>query len=247
MTSPSNLPPSIREREKTVLFAVGYIPYKVTLWLSPRTSYSVGDVNEAVGRQLPDQGKGIFMIVASTKELQVGVFRYDKTTGCSKPGNKLLPRPKCRHRMMNMLMRKPDIRVASRFLYNGYDHQYNIDDKGSIYALMECVPPSEPYHNEDVRSSQMIQDLKLTLSEHYTVDRQGGDFSRHCPFSGEGDLSIFKSTCSAAVVNLHPNNEIPPDDDICDTTKVSPTKPGEYRCVSIENKVAGNLGREVEQ
>ena len=116
--------------------------------------------------------------------------------GCSKPGNahcKLLPRPKCRHRMMNILMRKPDIRVASRFLYNGYDYQYNIDDKGSIYALMECVPPSEPYHNEDVRSSQMIQDLKLTLGEHYTVDRQGGNFSRHCPFLGEGTFQYSKA------------------------------------------------------
>ena len=103
MASLSNSPPS--NREKTVLFVVGYTPYKVTLSLPPRTAYSLGEVNEAVGRQLPDPGKGQFTIVASTK-VQVGVFQYDKTTGCSKPGNthyQLLHMPKCRHHTMKML------------------------------------------------------------------------------------------------------------------------------------------------
>ena len=60
------------------------------------------------------------------------------------------------------------------------------------------------------------------------------------------------------VVDLHSNDGtddgtndgITPDDDTRDislSTKVSPTKPGEYRCVSIEKKIASNLGSDVDQ
>ena len=227
--------------------------------IAPRVgAFSFDEVNEAAGRerkpQIPDQGKGVFMIVTSTNELQVAVFRYDKTTGCSTPSDahNLLPMPNCRHRMTEMLMRemlmrKTDIRVGCRFLYNGHDQQYTIDDKGdiNINSHVECFPPPEPFQCEIIRSSQMIQGLKLALGEHYTVAHQGGNFSHHCRFSGGGDLSIFKSTCSAAVVVLHPNDGtddgIPPDDDIRDislNTKVSPTKP---------NTVSINLGSELDQ
>ena len=100
----------------------------------------------------------------------------------------------------------------------------------------------------------MIEGLKLALGEHYTVEYCFGNF-----FSGGGDLSILKSRSrSAVVVDLHSNDGtddgtddgITPDDDTRDislSTKMSPTKPGEYRCVFIENKIACNLGSDVDQ
>ena len=139
---------------------------------------------------------------------------------------------------MKILMGETDIRVGSKFLYNGHDQQYTTDDKG-VHALRQFSPP-DSFEQQENRSARMIRGLNLALGEHYTVQFEGCNYSRHCPFSGGGDISIFKSTCSAAVVNLHPSG-IPPDDD------TTPTKPGEYKCVSIENKIAGHLGREVEQ
>ena len=253
-------------KKKTVLFVVGHTLYKVTLSLSRQNVFSFDEINEAVGRQrkpqIPDPGKGQFKIVASTTEQQVAVFRYDKTTGCSKlsGAHNLLPVPNCRHRKIKMLMQThTNIRVGSRFLYNGYDQQYTIDDKGDMFTRVECFPAPKNFQCEISRSLEMIEGLKLALGEHYTVEYWFGNFSRHCPFSGGGDLSIFKSRSrSAVVVDLHSNDGtddgtndgITPDDDTRDislSTKVSPTKPGEYRCVSIENKIASNLGSDVDQ
>ena len=66
--------------------------------------------------------------------------------------------------------------------------QYTIDDKGGINidTSMECFPASEPvFLREDTRSAKMIEGLQLALSEHYTVEVQGGNLSHHCPFSRE--------------------------------------------------------------
>ena len=283
MASPpsnSSLPLKKRKIEegktKTVLFVVGHGPYKVTLSLSRQNVFSFDEINEAVGRQgkpqIPYPGKGQFKIVASTTEQQVAVFRYDKTTGCSKlsGARNLLPVPVCRHRKIEMLMQTPtNIRVGSRFLYNGYDQQYTIDGKGDMLTRVVCFPAPKNFQCEISRLYQMIEGLKLALGQHYTVECWFGNFSRHCPFSGGGDLSIFKSRSpSAVVVDLHSNDGteqttsdigrtndgtddgITPDDDTRDIslgTKVSPTKPGEYRCISIENKIANSLGSDVDQ
>ena len=135
-------------KKKTVLFVVGHTPYKVILSLSRQNVFSFDEINEAVGRQrkpqIPDPGKGQFKIVASTTEQQVAVFRYDKTTGCSKlsGAHNLLPVPNCRHRKIKMLMQThTNIRVGSRFLYNGYDQQYTIDDKVTcLHAWSVSLP-----------------------------------------------------------------------------------------------------------
>ena len=182
-------------KKKTVLFVVGHTPYKVILSLSRQNVFSFDEINEAVGRQrkpqIPDPGKGQFKIVASTTEQQVAVFRYDKTTGCSKlsGAHNLLPVPNCRHRKIKMLMQThTNIRVGSRFLYNGYDQQYTIDDKGDMFTRVECFPAPKNFQCEISRSLEMIEGLKLALGEHYTVEYWFGNFSRHCPFSGGGDL-----------------------------------------------------------
>ena len=260
MASPPSKKRKIEEGKiKTVLFVIGHSPYKVTLSLSPQNAFSFDEINEAVGRQgkpqIPYPGKGQFKMVASTTEQQVAVFRYDKTTGCGKlsGAHDLLPVPVCRHRKTEILIQThTNIRVGSPFLYNGHDQQYTIDDKGDMLTRVVGFPAPKNFQCENSRSSQMIEGLKLALGQHYKVEFWSGNFSRHCPFSGGGDLSIFKSRShSAVVVDLNFN-----DGTEQTTSDIGRTNAGtddgitpddDTRDISLGTKVSPNLGSAVDQ
>ena len=272
MASPPSKEQKIEEgKTKTVLFVVGHSPYKGTLSLSRQNVFSFEEIKEAVGRQgkpqIPYPGEGQFKVVASTTEQQVVVFRYRKTIGCSKlsDSRNLLPVPVCRHRKIETLMQTPtNIRVGSRFLYNGYDQQYTIDGNGDMLTRVVCFPAPNNFQCENSRSYQMIEGLKLALGQHYSVEWWFGNYNRHCPFSGGGDLSIFKSCSpSAVVVDLHSNDgteqttsndgtddESTPDDvtrDISLGTKLDTRDISLGTKVSPTNKIANSLGSGVDQ
>ena len=238
------------ELKKTLLFIVGHQPYKETLMLPVCRFLTCREVDAAAAEQheqlIPYEVDGEFESVVSLSSLRVAVFRFRNTTRCSNThseAHRSLPPAGLQYCMIETVMKnvRVTIKVGSAFLYNGLQQPYTITD--SVIGMepprapaVSRVRPSEP---EIVRTAHMMQGLRQALAmKDYTVS-PCWDTRHYSPFSGGENISIFKKTSSAVaaiVLQTIPSDmDTPSDADVL----VSPPERGEYRCISIENKVSG--------
>ena len=78
----------------------------------------------------------------------------------------------------------------------------------------------------------MMQGLQQALAmKDYTVS-PCWDTKHYSPFSGGGDISIFKKTSSAVAAIVLQTSDM---DTPSDAAVLSPPECGEYRCISIES------------
>ena len=96
----------------------------------------------------------------------------------------------------------------------------------------------------------MIKGLTSALGQHYKVKSWSGNFNRHCPFSGGGDLLIFKRHSQSAVVLDFNFSDEQTTSDIGRTnagTDDGITPDDDTRDISLGTKVSPNLGSAVDQ
>ena len=180
-------------------------------------------------------------------DLQVAVFSYSHTVGCSyvrSPSHADLSIPRQRHREFFDVLKntETEIRVGSKFLYNT-ELLYTIGECDGQPTIQQpvrdfsCLPLY--YVNEANKTGEMLHRLKNALKEAngYSVLISGGDDAHYCPFSGGGDISILNKDSSAAAVVMTPllQQSATPSEN---TAEVSPQNVGESRCCAIENKVS---------
>ena len=157
--------------------------------------------------------------------------------------------------------REPNnLRVGSQFLY-GYNHGYIVEN-GEV-TVSHCLPPTVQFQcNENERTGKMA----FKLQEHYNITVGGRDSNHFSPFSGGGDIVIFKKSAMSATVvgtdnlgvdiedsggpegqDMVDTNITAPDDlgaggcegqDMVDPIPITPPKQNEFRCGSLEAKVS---------
>ena len=252
----------------TTVYVVSVTLYKAFLRLPRWTSFTREDVAKAAEKQgvrkPPKLPLGTFEVFLSAKEYQVAIFRFSSVTGCRQTDSaqhRKLPLPKTRHKTMQEFTREPNgIRVGFKYVF-GFDHPYAV--QGGKIVLESCkMPTTAPGPNTELtRTVDMVGflqnkfrgDLYITLFQ---------DRSHFCPFSGGGDVGIFRAG-SASVALLQrtaspepeetqaaPQEAAPPTEtlDSCPSSPslsqqqsqqvVTPPREGEYRCTSVENKVS---------
>ena len=93
-------------------------------------------------------------------------------------------------------------RLLSRIQYLfGYNHEYAVH-KGKIELSNQIPEIAAQALSENQRTARIVQDLLTTLGKEYAIEVGSGKESTHyCPFSGGGNVRIFKKgSASAAVV-----------------------------------------------
>ena len=248
---------------KTVIFVIDHTPYKATLNLPKKIHFSIKEVADAVAlhpgcKELIPLPAGYFEVLHYVSdgsiEIQVALFRFRDAVGCRKtesPQHSNIHKPIVRHRDLQSLIKKENnIRVGSHFVF-GFDQQYSVNENGSI-IVSQPHPPNiqiEECRPENERTYDMMVGLKAALGEDYIVSSYTGDTRVHyCPFSGGGDISIFKRGSSSVSVVMTEFTDS--DSDALVVTpphrgmqsdrsegQATPPKDGEYGCVSVENKV----------
>ena len=142
--------------------------------------------------------------------------------------------------------------MGCHFLF-GYNHDYNIENGEIILAQQHPKKKIGCQRSEKERSAEMAIELRSALGDGYYITCLGRESNHLCPFSGGGDLNIFKGgECYAAatifqsgVDDADTDGAEPNPERLCHSPasgtprpQVSPPKQGEYHCVTIENKLA---------
>ena len=237
---------------ETTLFFIGLFPYKLVLQMEQTNKVTLSDVRAVATSQsiaLPDilqSSSGLFhhprghFVVRSNRDLvnsrQYGFFKHKNTTGCSLASSSLherfLREPMLRHKDSLARPATLKLRVGSKFFYD-QEFSYEFDDEGRM--KMDIVGFGMPATSrsdqvEDQRKFQLMEDLRANL-KGYKVTLVH-DSSRYCPFTGGGDIWVYKNHDRLVILD-EAGRDSEDEDGSC-----SPRAKGEYRCpASIENKV----------
>ena len=170
-------------------------------------------VSQQGGPSLPHFPQGHFVVISNDPEVQVAFFRFRDTAGCRSTDSKQhseLPLPKPTHKEAAVFTQEPEpkhLRVGP-FLY-GQSQLYTVR-KGEIvighHLPLATVPKAlEPSENQ--KTVELVSQLKVHYGHHYNVTVGSGHDSNHyCPFSGGGDVHIFRTdpANAAAVLEVVP-------------------------------------------
>ena len=198
----------------TTVFVVGFSPYKATLRLPQWRRFSDTYIADAAAQQGIQPPKGLpngkYEVLHLHDGHQVAVFKFQSTEGCrvtDSPQHSKLPIPTHRHRDIQDLMVEPNnLRVGCRYLY-GYDHPYTVESKKIEFD--QAVPTKKlPQESEISRTVDMIQALRSKYGDQCDI-KVFADTNHYCPFSGGGDIRIFKkdSFTGAVLQGPEPQSE----------------------------------------
>ena len=239
---------------RTTVFVLSHTPYRATLELPHRSRFSKQEVAEAAQRagcrSLMSLPTGYFDVIrVDDNNCQIAVYRFEKVVGCRKTDSNRhakLPVAFVRHKEIKLL-NMCTVRLGFKYLY-GYNQTYEVISNGSI--LLSQNTPNEPLPslNEHQRTVDMLFALRSAVGQNYTIVCSSDSRGHYSPFSGGGDITIFKKGSAAAATLLHTKEELEEElgtsaqsahsPQSSSPINVTPPKVGEYRCASIENKVA---------
>ena len=240
-----------REEEqlcKTVLFLCGRNPWKTTVRLPRGSKFSTDQVKKALRKDgavevPPTLPQGTFTIVKSTHNLQVGIFKFERTAACGTVDSiqhATLPQAIPEHKtLFAPTPQQPLLRVGYSFLF-GSDQQYvirenQIEFKAPLSSAVMCTPEDdEPRETE--RTNRLATEITSSLSKDYVVRVGSGRDSSH--FTGGGDIYVhFKPAAGACVLGVGEGlAEVAGEETSSPVNNSTPPKKGEQRCAAIENK-----------
>ena len=258
------------DEKKTVLFFCGRVPWKAIVAMPAMTRISVNLVRKALAQQgllpPPPFPQGEFIVITNSPAVQVAIFRFRHAAGCRTTTSRehgQLPPPITAHKDTTMFIKEPNnLRVGFQFLY-GKEHLYSVSD-GNITITGSCPSPPEMERSEVERTVNLVAQLRARYGQEYIIRAGSGhDLSHYCPFSGGGDVHIFKAdSATSAVVEVEPMEQ--PMESTSESTSiegelesgpsestsiegeleagpsesinVTPPKQGERRCSALETK-----------
>ena len=222
---------------ETTLFFIGLYPYKLILQMPQTSEVTLSVVKAAATRRsiallailqsssILRHPRGHFVVRHDhVNSRQYGFFKHTNTTGCSLVSSRFhgrfLPVPLLRHKDSLARPTTLKIRAGSKFLYN-QDFSYDFDAEGQGRMKIDTVGATTSRRDqvEDQRKVELIINLRATLGEDYEVTTVH-DSSQYCPFTGGGDIWVYKRTHDELVIL---------DEDGRDSEDEAPA--------SIENKV----------
>ena len=229
---------------KTTVYVVCHKPYKATLLLPRLGRLSKEDVREAVAADgnchaLPKLPHGHFEVVLCRDDgTQVALFKFKDVAGCrrvSSTQHGTLSLPRARRIPMEFLVQPTTLQVGFHYMF-GYNHPYEIQD-GKV-CLKSVQPPEwREFPDELHRTGEMLTRLRAPTTHHnYKIELASHDATHYCPFSGGGDICIFKTGSSLGAVLVTPAEQEPAEDPTL-LEHASPSQEGQYTCGAIENKV----------
>ena len=220
--------------KKTVLFVCGRHPWKRTFCLPEANRISVEQIQQVAAQTtLPPFPPGQFVVVENTKDLQVALFKFKDATGCRNTASinhSRLPRPIQEHKPPQTFIREPNnLRVGFQYLF-GHDQSYSVRD-GQIQIDHHLPQVTTEEASEHQRTSVLVNGLVAHFGREYDIIMGSGhDASHFCPFTGGGDVQVFKH--KSGVVVAAEAEAVP----VASDPNVTPPREGEYRCISFENK-----------
>jgi hypothetical protein len=231
--------------ETSVFVIGGRAPFRATVFLPHRETRIATQVlklaiAEQTDKELPPLPPGHFAVIGEGGGGQVALFRHDKVVGCrdtSSSHHGKLQRPLMRHK--DITPQPQQLRVGFEYLY-GYSHPYTISD-GEIRLEQSLPPASMGKRCENQRTVNMARELVNFVDSNVEICVLGRNSSHFCPFSGGGDVQVFMQTGVSAVVMAGEGSTAGPDPtpaDVSPSINITPPKPNEVRCASIENSVS---------
>jgi hypothetical protein len=136
---------------------------------------------------------------------------------------------------MEFLVQPTTLQVGFHYMF-GYDHPYEIED-GKV-CLKSLQPPEwREFPDELHRTGEMLTRLCETTSHrNYKIEFASHDATHYCPFSGGGDIRIYRTGSSLGAVLVTPAEQEPAEDPTL-LEHASPSQEGQYTCGAVENKV----------
>ena len=210
-------------------------------------------VSQQGGPYLPHFPQGHFVVISNDPEVQVA---FRDTAGCRSTDSKQhseLPLPMPTHKEAAVFTQEPKhLQVGFPFLY-GHSHPYTVRNGEIVigHHLPLATVPEDLEPSENQITVELVSQLKAHYGHHYNVMVGSGHDSNHyCPFSGGGDVHIFRTdpANAAAVLEVVPmelvseSGETTPISGSRETTlNVTPPKAGERRCGAVEGKGSCSL------
>jgi hypothetical protein len=237
---------------KTTVYVVCHKPYKATLSLPKFSRLSKDVVKEAIAVDgncpaLPKLPYGRFEVVFPARDdgTQVALFKFRDVAGCrsvNSTQHDTLPVPRVRPIPLGFLVQPTTLQVGFHYMF-GYNHPYKIED-GKVHLESLHPPQGHEFTDELHRTGEMLTRLRETSHCNHTIELASHDSTHYCPFSGGGDIWIYRTGSNLGAVLVTPAEQEPAEDTTL-LEHASPSQEGQYTCGAVENKV-GSCQREGE-
>ena len=194
--------------KRTVLFLCARTPWKAVLYIPQMRRIPVSLLRKASEDQEqpppPSFPHGDFRVVYNDPVVQVAIFRYRHSFGCSTSSTEYdcLPFPVMAHKDPAAFLRETKLRVGYRFLY-GSEYEYTVKDGGKISIKDAHGCDRSQFESNRSKMFDLAVQLQAQYGSSYSVGvgaLSGHDASHYSPFTGGEDdvyISMTESGTSA--------------------------------------------------